>query len=67
MLEHEVRIDVLDTPWEIACKLINAKHEGETIFGQKVMHKSFTSEELRKIGEHLVNYCNVEKGDNEND
>lgn len=55
-----IEITQYDTPWEIACMLINAKHRFKNFLGQEVVLKFFEKEELRRIGEHLINYCNTE-------
>ena len=54
---NAIEISPYDTPFEISCMLINAKRKftnvQETTF--------FEKEGLRRIGEHLINYCNVER------
>lgn len=42
----KIAITIDDTSWEVACKIIDAGF--------------FTFEELRKISEHLMNYCFTE-------
>ena len=63
-MEQEAKIEITpyDTPWEIACMLINAEYEYTNILNQDVIGKFFENEDLRRIGEHLINYCNTEKG-----
>ena len=63
-MEQEAKIEIspYDTPWEVACMLINAEYEYTNIFNQDVIGKFFEIEDLRRIGEHLINYCNAEKG-----
>lgn len=63
-MEQETKIEITpyDTPWEIACMLINAEYEYKNILNQDVTGKFFKNEDLRRIGEHLINYCNTEKG-----
>ena len=51
-----------DTPWEIAYMLINAEYKYTNILNQDVIGKFFEIEDLKRIGEHLINYCNTEKG-----
>lgn len=59
----EIKTTPYDTPWEIACMLINAEYEREYFLTkEKYMSKFFDIEDLRRIGEHLINYCNTEKG-----
>ena len=50
-----------DTPWEIAYMLINAEYKYTNILNQDVIGKFFEIEDLKRIGEHLINYCNTEK------
>ena len=63
-MEQEAKIEITpyDTPWEIACMLINAEYKYTNILNQDVIGKFFEIEDLRRIGEHLINYCNTEKG-----
>ena len=63
-MEQEAKIEITpyDTPWEIACMLINAEYKYANILGQDVIGKFFENDDLRCIGEHLINYCNTEKG-----
>ncbi len=59
-----IKINPTDTPWEIACQLINLTTEVNSLLSPTLITvKVFEVEELRKIGEHLLNYCNVEGGD----
>ena len=57
----ELKITPYDTPWEIACLLINVEYERTDLFGQTVTDRFFDLEDLRRIGEHIVNYCNTEQ------
>ena len=59
--KKSIKITPYDTPWEIACMLINAKHRFTNVLGQEVVSTFFDKEELRRIGEHLINYCNAER------
>ena len=56
---NAIEITPYDTPFEIACMLINAKRKFTNVLGQEATF--FEKEELRRIGEHLINYCNVER------
>ena len=60
--EAKIEITPYDTPWEIACMLINAEYKYANILRQDVIGKFFENDDLRRIGEHLINYCNTEKG-----
>ena len=62
-IEQEAKIEITpyDTPWEIACMLINAEYQYTNILKQDVIDKFFNIDDLRRIGEHLINYCNTEK------
>ena len=58
-----IKIDPMDEPWEIACQLINSTTVVKPLLSpEPITVKVFEVEELRKIGEHLINYCNVEGG-----
>lgn len=59
--KKSIKITPYDTPWEIACMLINAKHRFTNVLGQEVVSTFFGKEELRRIGEHLIGYCNAER------
>ena len=60
--ESKIEITPYDTPWEIACMLINARHEREHFLTkEKYMDNFFDIDDLKRIGEHLINYCNTEK------
>lgn len=63
-MEQEAKIEITpyDTPWEVACMIINAECKRKTIFNQEVIDSFFEIEDMRRIGEHLINYCNTEKG-----
>lgn len=58
-----VKINTTDSPWEAACRLINAKIKVVNLFSETHEVPCFEVDELRKIGEHLLNYCNVEGGE----
>lgn len=58
---NELKITPYDTPWEIACLLINAKYKKTNFFQQTVTENFFELDDLRRIGEHIVNYCNTEQ------
>lgn len=61
MLIEEIRFTQGDTPWEIACALINAEIETTNILtGNKMTTNCFTLADLKRIGEHIVNYCKTE-------
>jgi hypothetical protein len=59
--QAKITITPYDTPWEIACMLINAEYKYTNVLGQDVIGKFFEAEDLRRIGEHIVNYCNAER------
>lgn len=54
-----------DTAWDVACAIINAKCTGVNLLGQETEIPYFDLVELRRIGEHIVNYCNTESGGGE--
>ena len=58
--KKSIKITPYDTPWEIACMLINANHRFTNVLGQDVVSTFFDKAELRRIGEHLIGYCNAE-------
>lgn len=59
--EDKIEITPYDSPWEIACRIINAEYEHIDIFKQRAKKSFFDLDDLRKIGEHIVNYCNTEE------
>lgn len=59
--KKSIKITPYDTPWKIACMLINAKHQFTNVLGQEVVSTFFDKAELQRIGEHLINYCNAER------
>ena len=64
MDNENITISPYDTPWEIACILINAKRTTHAVLTQEeVQVPAFEKEELKRIGEHLVNYCKTEEKD----
>ena len=60
MAQNVVKITSSDTPWEIACKLINAKN----FLGEGIINHMFKIEDIKRIGEHLVYYAMVEEQKN---
>ena len=60
MAKKSITITPYDTPWEVACMIINAEYKHENIFNQEVISPFFNKADLRRIGEHLMNYCKAE-------
>lgn len=60
-MAKEIKITPYDTPWEIACKIINAEYEATNLLNQKFNKAFFDLDDLTRIGEHIVNYCNAEQ------
>lgn len=60
-VKKAIKITPYDTPWEVACMLINAQYEATNLFGQSGLVPFFEKQDLRRIGEHLISYCNAEK------
>lgn len=60
MAQNVVKISGSDTPWEIACKLINAK----SFLGEGIIKPMFEMADIKRIGEHLVYYATVEERKN---
>ena len=58
---NELKITPYDTPWEIACMLINAEYKTKNILGLDAVDRFFELDDLRRIGEHIINYCNIEQ------
>ena len=54
-----IQIDEYDTPWEVACKLINATHT-ITIFNKEREEEMFHNEDILAIAHHLGNYARTE-------
>ena len=59
-MAEKIEITPYDTPWEIACMIINAEHETTDIFNQKCKRPFFSIDDLQRIGEHIVNFCKTE-------
>ena len=59
--KKSIKITPYDTPWEIACMIINATYQFTNVLGQETVSTFFDKEGLRRIGEHLINYCNAER------
>lgn len=59
--ETNIVISLFDEPWEVACKIINAEYTTTNIFDNEIKEPFFDIDELKKIGEHIVNWCNTEK------
>lgn len=60
--DEDIIISPYDTPWEIACMLINAKRTAKTaITNNEIQVPAFERQELKRLGEHLVNYCRTEE------
>lgn len=59
--DETIKISIYDTPFEIACKLLQARRSYTNVLNQKAEIECFDLVELRCIGEHLVNYCNTEE------
>ena len=62
---NAIEITPYDTPWEIACMLINATYQFTNVLGQDAVSPFFNKAELRRIGEHLIGYCNTEREETE--
>lgn len=60
-VKEAIEITPYDTPWEVACMLINAQCEATNLFGQTGLVPFFKKQDLRRIGEHLIGYCNTER------
>ena len=58
--KKSIKITPYDTPWEVACMLINAEYRHTNMLNQEVVSPFFDKADLRRIGEHLVNYCKAE-------
>lgn len=56
----KIEITPYDTPWQVACALINAKYEHRDFFDRPIMGEFFLIEDLKRIGEHLINYSKAE-------
>ena len=56
-MEEKIIIELSDTPWEVACKIINATYRATNCLNQEVDYKFFDLPDLKRIGEHIVNYC----------
>lgn len=57
-----IEINEWDTPWEAACKLINATEERKDPFTHRMRkEKVFSANKLKRIGKHLISYYDVEE------
>ena len=57
-----IEIGEYETPWEVACKLIDATEERKDPFTHRMREeKVFSVDELKLIGKHLISYYDVEK------
>lgn len=55
-----ITIDDYDTPWEVACKLIDADREVNTICGKR-KEPMFERQDIQAIGRHLTCYALTEE------
>ena len=60
MENKAIEITAGDTPWEVACMLINAKYTYENMYGHASTVPMFNTKDLQKIGEHLMNFAKTE-------
>ena len=54
-----IQIDEYDTPWEVACKLINATYT-TTVFNKEIEKEMFHNEDILAIAHHLEHYARTE-------
>ena len=54
-----IQIDEYDTPWEVACKLINATYI-TTVFSKELEREMFPNEDILAIAHHLEHYARTE-------
>lgn len=54
-----IQIDEYDTPWEVACKLINATYT-RTVLKKEIESEMFCNEDILAIAHHLGNYARTE-------
>lgn len=54
-----IQIDEYDTPWEVACKLINATRT-ITVFNKEREEEMFRNEDILAIAHHLESYARTE-------
>ena len=47
MAKKSITITPYDTPWEVACMIINAEYKHENIFNQEVISPFFNKDDLR--------------------
>lgn len=55
-----IEIDEYDTPWEIACKIINMTYTHE-VLKKTITERAFEPSDIRAIGKHLINYADAEE------
>ena len=61
MITDKIEITPYDTPWEVACMLITAEWKCTTVLVGKEKRPFFDLPDLRRIGKHIINYCNTER------
>lgn len=61
-----IQIELCDSPWEIAKKLIDKTYTCTPVIGSAYERQLFEKDDLLKIGKHLVNYVETERS-NENE
>lgn len=59
-VKKSIEITPYDTPWEIACKMINTEYDYTNILGKEQIVPMLDKDRLYKIGMHLINYCKTE-------
>ena len=66
--EESITLNIGDTPWYVACKLIEAKCKiinkvtHPIYYNQDVVCNFFDLSELEEIGKHLINYVRTKRG-----
>lgn len=55
-----IQIELDDSPWEIAKKLIDKTYTHTPVIGSDYERQLFENDDLLKIGKHLINYAETE-------
>ena len=60
-----IQIELCDSPWEVANKLINKTYTCKNYFNTEYEGRFFSKDDLLKLGKHLINYVETEGKGNE--
>ena len=64
-IEKMIEISENSTPYEVANELIYASRKAKNIYGHEIEVDAFNLKELKKIGEYLISYAEIESEEDE--